>query len=610
MVKNMMKNNIVVNIFAVLFALIMVTVPKSVLADSMEYKKFSTKEEVHFNKVWTVTMSRQLKPNTVNSENIQVTDALGNYIDVKVSLGEKDNLIVVEPPAGGYEFGQTYSLLVSGRVESEQGGKLKESIKTVFTIEESPRIDFFRLEHEPFISGDKLTAFITTQLNRDVQYNVFLYDKKTKKHTNITQGYSQSVKGNEPFLVTYDKVLQPGEYRLKAYIKRAEVKGIKKDSRTDYDNVKNLDFTVLEKNYSEYIDINGDVELNGNNYEQIEAGYSYKIGEKISIDKIQNISGKGEGYKYKLNAYNLTNPLDINNITKYGDKLEWIPPEAGEYILEVWVKSYEKEVEVVKDQTVYDSKKLFYVNVYNKQFIYVDYDMTLEEFIEIESAEERAAISWVDGEWKRASEELVEYYATPENFMDDDYGMYQFLTLNYIEGITEEDLDMFLEGRGILDGKGAAFLEAAKKNNVSQAYLVAHSILETGHGKSELANGIKVSSVDGKPVEPKVVYNMYAAGAYDADPNKLGSEFAYKQGWFTPEKAIIEGAAWIGERYINSEKYHQNTLYKMRWNVEVPWHQYATDVRWAYNQIKRIEEYVEKSKKAFLVFEIPRFKEK
>ena len=47
------------------------------------------------------------------------------------------------------------------------------------------------------------------------------------------------------------------------------------------------------------------------------------------------------------------------------------------------------------------------------------------------------------------------------------------------------------------------------------------------------------------------------------------------------EKAIEGAANWISSDYIHSSKYHQNTLYKMRFNYDYVWHQYATDVNWA-----------------------------
>jgi beta-N-acetylglucosaminidase len=123
-------------------------------------------------------------------------------------------------------------------------------------------------------------------------------------------------------------------------------------------------------------------------------------------------------------------------------------------------------------------------------------------------------------------------------------------------------------------------------NNVNEIYLISHALLETGNGSSKLANGVLVSSVDGKLVPPRVVYNTYGIGAYDNCALQCGSEYAYKMNWFTSKAAIVGGAAFINKNYVSAG---QDTLYKMRWNPAAPGtHQYATDIGWAAKQTSRI----------------------
>jgi beta-N-acetylglucosaminidase len=209
--------------------------------------------------------------------------------------------------------------------------------------------------------------------------------------------------------------------------------------------------------------------------------------------------------------------------------------------------------------------------------------------------------------WLAATDEQIEFYLNPYNFINDPYGKYQFLVLNYTSGITAEDLNTILKGKGVLDGKGAVFLQAAADNNVSPIYLVSHALLETGNGSTALAKGIFVTQVDGKSVSPNLVYNMFGIGAYDINADKFGSEYAYKQGWFSVDAAITGGAKWISSQYINNKYYNQNTLYKMRWNPANPGtHQYSTDVAWAYNQTYNIKRLAEKLPNANLVFDIPK----
>lgn len=84
---------------------------------------------------------------------------------------------------------------------------------------------------------------------------------------------------------------------------------------------------------------------------------------------------------------------------------------------------------------------------------------------------------------------------------------------------------------------------------------------------------------------------------------------AYKNGWFTPEAAIIGGAAFIGQSYINNPKYQQNTLYKMRWNPANPGvHQYATDIGWAVDQVYTIKKIYDSLSSYTLYYDIPVYK--
>ncbi|MGL5507775.1 MAG: N-acetylglucosaminidase, partial [Paraclostridium sp.] len=86
----------------------------------------------------------------------------------------------------------------------------------------------------------------------------------------------------------------------------------------------------------------------------------------------------------------------------------------------------------------------------------------------------------------------------------------------------------------------------------------------------------------GKPLpEPVTVYNFFGIGAFDGTANLSGAEAAYANGWTTVEATIDGSAKWIANNYIHSNKYGQNTLYKMRWSYESINHQYATDVNWA-----------------------------
>ncbi len=233
-----------------------------------------------------------------------------------------------------------------------------------------------------------------------------------------------------------------------------------------------------------------------------------------------------------------------------------------------------------------------------RDICYTRYDITLESMLNIQSG--LGAVKSVgDDDWMLADKNEICEYLNPDNYSDDVY-MYQFLDLSASSGISQKDMADFLEGKGILSGKENVYLSAAEKYSVSEVYLAAHSALETGNGTQELANGVVVNG--------KKVYNMYGIGAVDGTAIESGAQYAYKMGWDTPEKAIEGGAKWISENYINDEKYHQNTLYKMRWNPDIPGtHQYATDIAWAINQAPAIKEMYDNFPNAKLTFDIPEY---
>lgn len=241
----------------------------------------------------------------------------------------------------------------------------------------------------------------------------------------------------------------------------------------------------------------------------------------------------------------------------------------------------------------------------------------------------------------------VLYYLNPENFLQDFRGKLQFLKLSELASIDpgEVNAKILNSNVGILRNQALTFIKAAEKYRVNEIYLIAHALLETGNGKSDLSNGsIQVGklgnnkwiSIKGNKAytaekignnwvvkeatkqdvsrarDVKKVYNMFGIGAYDSAPETLGSVYAYNQGWFTPEDAIIGGAKFIGEGYIDRG---QDTLYKMRWNLDFDEkrgyyasHQYASDIGWAYKQTSKMNELYNMLDSYSLVFEIPVYK--
>ena len=189
-----------------------------------------------------------------------------------------------------------------------------------------------------------------------------------------------------------------------------------------------------------------------------------------------------------------------------------------------------------------------------------------------------------------ASKSDLEYYLNPGNFTSSNRGMMQFLRLDtYKGGVSESELNSYLNSLPKVNGKntvfynqGKTFIDAAKKYDIDLIYLVSHAMWETGYGKSVLAQGQTITSYKGNTLpQPVTVYNFFGIGAIDKSANVSGAEASYSNGWTSIEKTIDGSAKWIRDNYIKSSKYNQNTIYKMKFNYDYSFHQYATDVNWA-----------------------------
>lgn len=228
---------------------------------------------------------------------------------------------------------------------------------------------------------------------------------------------------------------------------------------------------------------------------------------------------------------------------------------------------------------------------------YVTYDATFVRAVKMQMLQNPAPKIWHNGRFDYASEMETAQYMNPNNYYTDAY-KYQFLDLSETNNVSAERLNEYLADKGALKGKGDVFIEAARRYNVSEVYLVAHACLESGNGTSRLANGVDVNGT--------TVYNIFGINAYDSNPVESGSSRAYEQGWTSVDKAIMGGAQWISEKYINNAEGRQNTLYKMRWNPDMPGeHQYATDISWAVKQSVSIEKIFSSFDDMTLSFEVP-----
>lgn len=226
---------------------------------------------------------------------------------------------------------------------------------------------------------------------------------------------------------------------------------------------------------------------------------------------------------------------------------------------------------------------------------YTNYSKTLDEMVDIQMS--NSTPPKVNGGNGYASRTDVWQCMNPEYYHDGAY-KYQFLDLSHSNNVSADELNKYLSGKGVLSGHAQDFIDAAQQYNVSELYLVAHALLETGNGTSALARGIEVNGT--------TVYNVFGIGAYDNSAVYSGSQKAYREGWTSVGAAIKGGAKFISDMYVNASESRQNTLYKMLFNPANPGqHQYATDCEWAINQATILDRLFTMFPSAVKTYEVP-----
>src|SRR5699024_6710083 len=88
--------------------------------------------------------------------------------------------------------------------------------------------------------------------------------------------------------------------------------------------------------------------------------------------------------------------------------------------------------------------------------------------------------------WRTAKRSDIKQYMDPSK-----NDKFQHLRLDKSLNVSAKELNNALKNKGILSGKGNAFIKGAKKHNVNEAYLISHATLETGNGSSTLAKGVE-----------------------------------------------------------------------------------------------------------------------
>ncbi|BAH06874.1 Ig-like domain-containing protein [Clostridium kluyveri] len=109
-------------------------------ASNNEVNEFPAKKNISIYKNWTVVFTSPINLNTINNENITVTDSNSNLQSVDIKPGNDNKSIIINCPVGGYSSNQTYYINISNKVTSASSKPLKKPIKMTFTTSSEKEI--------------------------------------------------------------------------------------------------------------------------------------------------------------------------------------------------------------------------------------------------------------------------------------------------------------------------------------------------------------------------------------------------------------------------------------------------------------------------------------
>lgn len=177
--------------------------------------------------------------------------------------------------------------------------------------------------------------------------------------------------------------------------------------------------------------------------------------------------------------------------------------------------------------------------------------------------------------WYQANEDTIEYYMDPRNFLNEK-NIFMFEDLNYYSKYQTIDAVNKILYTDFYKNLNKYYIDAAVKYNVSPIYLAALSRQEVGLNGGTATKGNEGSTCSG---DYNGYYNFYNIGAYTGVCD--GLKYAKNKGWNSQSKAIIDGAGWIANGYINKG---QNTPYFQKWNTssnatnKYYYHQYMANI--------------------------------
>ncbi|WP_077214986.1 Ig-like domain-containing protein [Bacillus dakarensis] len=268
-------------------------------------------------KEWTIVLNSYVNPDTVNSDTVYILDSSNTKVNTAVTLGEADNIIVVEPPAEGFTPGAIYTLHVTDGVQDDEGNPLKNAVSKSFLIE-SDSIAEVTLQEE-VVSLDP--EAIVENLEPEV-----LESGTASEPITLTQENGMSLKIGDIIMI------EPNDEFPEGYARKIE-------SIQETDGVYTAETSVpYLGDLISSISLNESVEVTAEDIDPASLGQGVTVSDFREYDR--NVAGFVEGLQYVFDNYPLeynqqilflTGKIQLRN-PRIEPKMEWngIVPELDD----------------------------------------------------------------------------------------------------------------------------------------------------------------------------------------------------------------------------------------------------------------------------------------
>ncbi len=138
-----------------------------------EYKNLDERKNIDKLKQWKTKFNKKIKDTESNRNQFKVVDNKGNFVSTKVLIDGSS--VTILPWDNGYNYEETYKLIIGDSVESDDGLKMKYTSTMPFTIKSK-------------VSSLGLGKTETEYVNNDKSFDWYITQDNTGKHSNVNSG--------------------------------------------------------------------------------------------------------------------------------------------------------------------------------------------------------------------------------------------------------------------------------------------------------------------------------------------------------------------------------------------------------------------------------------